>query len=502
MSNLKLHTPTSSPSLVVAASNAHKRSIASSHLRCQIGHDDSLTIMNAIDFLDSTIGGKVILSEGTFTCSSSISIPSTVVLEGAGPSTTLKIADNSAITLLTNSDTTNGNTDIHIRNLTIDGNKANQSDTTTDRYGIQLVKVSRGSIQNVDVHDCETSNNEGIRVSGGGDSSLSRSFFIDNVRTYNNDYDGIRIMFAQRSVHISNLSAYDNGHDGVYIDHSEGKYINVDAYSNTGNGIYIRNVSSDSLIGLSATENGEHGILVEALVDSQGAVWEARNNSTASSGTSDDIFFDENSALSHGRTANLVVMGVAVGAAGSDATIFGAATEGYGINFESPASGVYSNIGLYGVRIGGTVTGEVNIRAVSNGDNIIIQDHPGATDNFRLRRGNFAVFSSASVHTFGGSEIQDFTYERTNTAVDANSAAEAIIGVTDTSIARTITLLTADADNGRVITVKDESGAAGTNNITIATEGSETIDGAATSVISTNYGSVTVYSDGTNWFVI
>ena len=41
-------------------------------------------------------------------------------------------------------------------------------------------------------------------------------------------------------------------------------------------------------------------------------------------------------------------------------------------------------------------------------------------------------------------------------------------------------------------------------NITIATEGSETIDGAATKVISSNYGSVTLYADhlGANWFTI
>lgn len=49
-----------------------------------------------------------------------------------------------------------------------------------------------------------------------------------------------------------------------------------------------------------------------------------------------------------------------------------------------------------------------------------------------------------------------------------------------------------------IFTVKDESGNAGTNNITVATEGAETIDGAATSVISTDYGHVTLYSNGTS----
>ena len=55
---------------------------------------------------------------------------------------------------------------------------------------------------------------------------------------------------------------------------------------------------------------------------------------------------------------------------------------------------------------------------------------------------------------------------------------------------------------GRVYTIKDESGAAASNNITVATEGSETIDGSATDVLSDNYGSKSYYSDGSNCFEV
>jgi hypothetical protein len=94
-------------------------------------------------------------------------------------------------------------------------------------------------------------------------------------------------------------------------------------------------------------------------------------------------------------------------------------------------------------------------------------------------------------------------FKRIATAVSANTAAmgEAhIYAVTSTASARTITISTADITAGRQFIVKDESGAAGTNNITIGTAGAENIDGAATAVISTNYGSVSIYSDGTNLF--
>jgi len=89
---------------------------------------------------------------------------------------------------------------------------------------------------------------------------------------------------------------------------------------------------------------------------------------------------------------------------------------------------------------------------------------------------------------------------RTPSATDVTSSAERFIAITNTGSARTVTLATADVIDGIHITINDESGAAGTNNITIATEGSETIDGASTATISSNYGSVSVYCNGTNWF--
>jgi hypothetical protein len=79
------------------------------------------------------------------------------------------------------------------------------------------------------------------------------------------------------------------------------------------------------------------------------------------------------------------------------------------------------------------------------------------------------------------------------------------IGVTDTSSARTITLPNTAGSlaptEGSYFIVKDESGAAATNNITVATNGGN-IDGAASYVINTNYGSITFVFDGTNYWVI
>jgi len=55
---------------------------------------------------------------------------------------------------------------------------------------------------------------------------------------------------------------------------------------------------------------------------------------------------------------------------------------------------------------------------------------------------------------------------------------------------------------GRRFIIKDESGSAGTYNITISTEGVETIDGAASITIHNDNGARTLYSNGTNLSII
>lgn len=72
-----------------------------------------------------------------------------------------------------------------------------------------------------------------------------------------------------------------------------------------------------------------------------------------------------------------------------------------------------------------------------------------------------------------------------------------IIQYTSLTAARAVTLPAANAvPRGTAYIVKDGAGAAATDNITVTA----TIDGGTNKVISTNYGTVRVYSDGTAWF--
>jgi len=84
---------------------------------------------------------------------------------------------------------------------------------------------------------------------------------------------------------------------------------------------------------------------------------------------------------------------------------------------------------------------------------------------------------------------------------DATLEDQGVIQPVDTSgNAVTVTLASAAAEDGAEVVVKDEGGNAGTNAITVATEGGETVDGAVDATIGSNYGVLRLYSDGSNWF--
>lgn len=95
-----------------------------------------------------------------------------------------------------------------------------------------------------------------------------------------------------------------------------------------------------------------------------------------------------------------------------------------------------------------------------------------------------------------------YKFKRRTVTTDTKTDKDNILEIADTSEPRTITLATRDLNEPNFLIIKDTSGTAAINNITIETEGSETIDGVDSlpNVIDTNYGSIILYPDGENWF--
>ena len=77
---------------------------------------------------------------------------------------------------------------------------------------------------------------------------------------------------------------------------------------------------------------------------------------------------------------------------------------------------------------------------------------------------------------------------------------DTVYRITDTSAVRTVTILSRHIlQEGRIFIIKDASGGASTNNIQIATEGSETIDGSASNLaLQFNYGGIMLMAAGGN----
>jgi hypothetical protein len=135
-----------------------------------------------------------------------------------------------------------------------------------------------------------------------------------------------------------------------------------------------------------------------------------------------------------------------------------------------------------GVSLSGTKSGvTLNVKSLKAGNNITL------TDN-----GNDVTIVA------DGKGFEDrITVNSNSTITDPTS----YVGVQNSSGATAIDI-SGIAANGRSIAIKDELGNAGTFNINIDVGVGKTVDGTATPyVISTNYGGVTLVSDGTNWFI-
>jgi len=76
------------------------------------------------------------------------------------------------------------------------------------------------------------------------------------------------------------------------------------------------------------------------------------------------------------------------------------------------------------------------------------------------------------------------------------------LGVDTTSNTVDLTLPAAStATEGQTYIIKDEAGNAATNVITILRSASDTIDGATSLEVDSAYAALSLYTDGSNWFI-
>ena len=72
----------------------------------------------------------------------------------------------------------------------------------------------------------------------------------------------------------------------------------------------------------------------------------------------------------------------------------------------------------------------------------------------------------------------------------------------DSSLGEVTIILPSEHSNGESYNVKDTSGDAGLNNITIVSSDGDFIDGETLAILNTNYEALNIISNGLNWFLI
>lgn len=203
--------------------------------------------------LTAASGKKVVLLAGTYTVDASVSVPNNTTLAGVGNTSLVTIPDSfdAALNAIINTDITTG-TGVKIRDLKLDGNKANQSSGTMQ--GIYMNKMGDGSGGSAR----PGATISGVYVTNFTSDAISLYETGHNTLTGNtakdNDASGFSIVFTRNSTLSGNLAA-GNGSDGFSLGSSSNNTLTGNrALDNVGDGFDLY-ASQNTLIGNTSTGN-------------------------------------------------------------------------------------------------------------------------------------------------------------------------------------------------------------------------------------------------------
>lgn len=251
-SNGKWQADRDSSTKIVAASNA-SQALKDGADYVASGTGDQTQINDA---LTAAAGGKVYLTEGTFTINGPIQVRNNTTLSGAGPGTVITVpnAQNGSYYMVTNFDTSTG-TNIAIRDLKIDGNKANQTSGATagiyfDHMGGGSGTSARtgGTITNVTVTN--TYGSSGIIL------SLSNQNTVTNTTVLGAGGSGIRLANSPYNT-LTNNFLQGNSTAGIYLD--------TNSYRNT---ISNNSIQTNSFAGIYLYNSNENVVTSNNISDS------------------------------------------------------------------------------------------------------------------------------------------------------------------------------------------------------------------------------------------
>jgi parallel beta-helix repeat protein len=257
--------------------------------------------------LTAASGKKVVLLAGTYTVDATISVPNNTILTGVGNGTLITIPNsfNAAIDTITNTDTSTG-TGVTIRDLKIDGNKANQASGVM--RGISLTGMGAGSGGSarlggsiIGVTLDNQYGNPGVLLTNSHNSvvtdtkvrfGVSTGIYLDssnNNRITNNlsqgnagagivldassnntvsgnisdgstGGNGISVLASSIKNAVSGNTITGNSNNGISVAGNDNTFSGNNIYNNTGTGIFFSSVTGGSIVSNVITASGSRGI--------------------------------------------------------------------------------------------------------------------------------------------------------------------------------------------------------------------------------------------------
>lgn len=284
------------------------------------GDNWSPAFTKALDFLSqSSRIKKLTIPAQTFTCLDLIHVNAKhngITIEGEGYGTEIKVMDNAVQDWIFNlRDNTFPLEGITIKNLRLNGNKANLSNTNTTGFGIfaqQGSKISNKNIfiENIWAHDFLTT---GINI-------YSSNIIVTNIFSWNNGFHGLTTANAT-NITLSNIQCHYNGGYGIDISGGEVILSNFNCTYNVSGGmktsISIPTVNLQAVNGrlnfnkgvgfqttqstgatyffdnIEANDNGLSGFrLAEGAICTIGKLTSLRNNKNATNNQSASVSFE------------------------------------------------------------------------------------------------------------------------------------------------------------------------------------------------------------------
>jgi len=324
--------------MIIAASNSID--VSRADYQCD-GTADEVEIQSAVNALRTDKGGKILLLEGTYNIAAAISITGNddnITIQGTGKGTVIKVANNTLI----NAFYFNNVSGVTVKDLVIDGNKANQTDG--------------GS----------TYNQCGIYANGG-----LRDACFENIVMKNCYYRGFMGRIIQRALFF-NCSFIDNGNRGLMLDgpsstsvSTDNKIVNCTFSGNGSDGLAFGEYAFSTYIGgCISRNNGLFGIYVESGGPSETRSAHMVIEGCIVSGNSSrgvNVSYSNYVTVSNCHIYDNSGDGILYGAQSSYCTVTGSSitgNSGYGITYTSGSNRI-----VVGNVVKGNVSGQINLGA-------------------------------------------------------------------------------------------------------------------------------------------